>query len=528
MYVLCVIALTLASLAVRLAFIDSYPFGFSQHAVVHATLRHRLYEAIFTTLWDARTWEIVRDVVIQEQHGPQSLVEALLIPLFGFGFTESRLIVAFLGLLSLILIVAWGSVAMNRWFGLLVGLTIGMAPYALYFSRYGDSEHVNIYLQGFLLLYAAQRSVQRGFVRDYTLLGVAAGLSVYVYATNQLLCALVISLVALFQFVPLVRGGWKHALSRIVTCAAVALIIGGPMIAHHLKTGRTLLLRTPYGSPNYEFSKGHDISGRLLKLWNDLFVQGGDPWFARPHGSLADYTLLLLIPGVITMVVFLRRGLGPNTRAFSFLCAVTLALVLFGGLPAMLSPEPVVRRAVLLALGLDIVKAFGCYGLALLVVRRAPKIIAYAVVAILTVGYAAYDWRSFFFDSRAFDSSSGNSPVETIKYVRETINKGKEAAILLPQGQGFLVRDDFIFFLKFHLGYPTELPSAIKILDPRDLASGPVRDAIVPFTNYQQIKANPQLLPEGIFASRPRISSNRQGETFVLVDFVRAVPATQQ
>jgi hypothetical protein len=522
MYLLCLLALTVASLAARLVYIDSYPFGFSQHAVVHAENRRRIYEAVFINNWDSQTWTTVRDIILQVQHGPQSLVEALLTPLFGFGFTESRLIVTTLGILSLALIVAWGTVAINRWFGLLAGLTIGMAPYALYFSRYGDSEHVNIYLHGFLLLYAAQRVVQRGFFRDYALLGLASALSLYVYATNQMLCGLVIGIVGLFQILPVIRNGWLGALGRVLSFLVPALLTAGPMINQYLKSGRSLLLRTPYGSPNYEFSQSAALPSRIASLWNELFVQGRDPWFARSGGSLNDHTLLLLIPGVITMVILLARSRRTDSRSLQLFCAITAALVIFGGLPAILSPEPVIRRAVLLAIGLDIVKALGIYGLALLMLRKTPKLLAYTAISALSVTYTAYDWNSFLFHSRAYDSSSGNSPVATIRYVRDLVRNGKEVVVLLPQGPGFLVKDDFTFFLKFDLGYPKELPASIRIVDLPDLTAAPLTNVIVPFTNYQQISSRATPLPKGITPANVRTFSNRQGETFVLVDFVQS------
>ncbi len=136
------------------------------------------------------------------------------------------------------------------------------------------------------------------------------------------------------------------------------------------------------------------------------------------------------------------------------------------------------------------------------------------------IGYAAYDWNSFLYDSRAYDSASGNSPVATIRYVRDLVKKDKEAVVLLPRGPGFLVKEDFTFFLTFELGYPKQLPASIRMLDLPDLTNAPAQDVIVPFANYQRITANPALLPAGIKPSNPRIFSNRLGETYALVDFV--------
>ena len=524
MYAVSLLTLAIALLIVRLIFLDWYPFGFSSHAITHATTRHQIYETLFIQSWNEHTWTTVADLILYQQHGPQSFVEALLTPVFGFGFTESRLIVSTLGLLSLVFIVAWGTVGLNRWFGLVAGIAIGTTPYALFFSRDGDSEHVNIYLQGFLLLFAAQRTIKRGYIRDYALLGLAAGLSLYVYATNQMLGVMVVSLVALFQVRPLFQSGWKNLAGRALAFFLAFFTIAAPIIQHHLTTGRVIPIRTPYGTPNYEFSHVHEIPSRFLKLWNELFVHGGDPWFARPNGALTDYTLLLLGPGIITMGFLLRRGNGAQSRSFYFLCAITFALVIFGGFPATLSPEPAFRRAILLALGLDILKTFGCYGIALFILRYTPKVIAYAMISSLMIGYGAYNWNSFLSDCSAYESNHGNVPVVTARYVREMATHGQQVVVFLPSCQGCLLKEDFTFYLNHQLGYPRSIPRSIKLIDPSDLALAPMRNVIVPFPSYERLSSASVSLPHGVTASNPRIFSNRMGSTFVVVDFLRESP----
>lgn len=487
---------------------------------MHSNLRYRLYKAIFIESWNSTTVRSITDIVLGEQHGPQSLIEAFFVPLFGFGFTESRLIVATLGFISILLMIATGAAALNRWFGLIVALVVGTTPYALYFSRYGDSEHVNVYIHTFLLLYSALLVVRRGLIRDYVLLGLATGLSVYVYATNQLLCAIVLVLVASFQFLPLWRNGIVGAFIRLIAFASVATGISYKMVGHYLAIGRTLLLRTPYGSPNYEFSTLQQLPQHFQRLWNDLFMSGSDPWFARQHGALLDYSLLLLIPGGITILLLVLRSAGDRTRSIRFLSCAAISLALLGYLPAVLSPEPVFRRAILFAIGLDIIKSFGLYGIASLSFNKLPKIVAYILIASLTAGYGVYQWNSFLYDSRSYESNQSNSSVAAIQFIRERAATGKEATVLLPSGPGYLMREDFSFFLKFGLGYPHEIPSTIKIIDLADLAASPFSDVIVPFINYQLITSRTSELPAGVRLENPRIFSNRLGNTFVLVDSV--------
>jgi hypothetical protein len=531
LYPLCLIALTLTSLLLRFSLLGSYPFGFSGHAVGHANLRRRIYDALFSGSLDSRSWNTVRDIVIQEQHGPQSLIEALLTPIFGFGFTESRLIVSVLGAISLLLILAWGSVAINRWFGLLALMTVGMAPYALYFSRYGDAEHVNIYLHGFLLFFAAQRCVALSRLRDYALFGIAAGLSLYVYATNQFLCALVVGLTALFKIQKLRTSPLAGTFARLVIGLTAAIAVAYPMIRHHLTIGRSLLLRTPYGSSNYEFSQGFEIPGRMMTLMRELFSKGGDAWFARPHGALSDYTLILAAIGLITIAVLLLKksileSFNNNQRlSLYFTCALTLTLIIFGGLPAILSPEPTFRRAILLAIGLDISKAFGIYGIASYLLKKAPRRPTQATIALLALGFIIYSRHIFLNDCSTTESNSSNWVVETIRFIKSHIRNNETVQVLLPTGAGFPIKEEFIYFLTFDLGYPSALPTSILILELSDLSNAKHSGVIVPFFTYSRLSREPDLLPSNVKISRQQIFSNQLGETFAVVDFEALAPA---
>ena len=152
MYLIALSFLLVTSILIRLNGLEFYPQGFSGHAIVHSQLRSRLYEIIFHLPWKGENLADFYHIALLDQHGMQSLIEALLIPIFGGGFLGSRWIVVTLSLLSISLAIRWGSVVFNKWYGLAVGLSVAMAPYHLVFSRNGEAEHIFVYIFCFLLL----------------------------------------------------------------------------------------------------------------------------------------------------------------------------------------------------------------------------------------------------------------------------------------------------------------------------------------------------------------------------------------
>lgn len=407
MYRLSLLFFVIVTLLVRLCFLDEYPIGFSSHTAVHAKIRVHLYELIYLSSWTKEGWSVVSDIVLREHHGPQSLLEALLVPLFGFGSFESRLMIGALGVVSVLFVVLWGSVGVNKWFGLVLGLVVGLAPYGLYFSRYGDSEHINIYWQAFLLLLAGQRVITRGYIRDYALMGVAAALSLYVYATNQILCVLTIPFVMLFKVLQWrsgQRSWWLVSLFKVSLFGSVAGIIAYPQLKQYFLIGRFIPARSPLANWGEIGVAVRQSPQKFAAVWRELFVWGDDAWFSREVGSIYDWDLLLLIPGLIMMCALVRsararvrdvRGGTQEKRAAMvtahstyFFCLVTMLIVIFGTLPGVLSPQPSFRRIVLTAIGLDIIEALGLYGIICLVFRSVPRIAAQVLALALLLGFS--------------------------------------------------------------------------------------------------------------------------------------------
>lgn len=537
MYGICLVFVVGLTVLVRSLFLETFPRGFHAHAIGHAQLRLRLYNALFVDPWDARSWSTLKAIVIQEQHGPQSLIEACLTPIFGFGFTESRLIVGVLGLLGVFLIWRWGTVAIDKWFGLTAALVLGMAPYFLHFSRNGDSEHVNIYWHVFLLLLTAQRVVSRGRTLDYIALGIATGLSFYVYATNQFLAALVLPIVVfvkLVQSYALNQNPIRSISFKGIVSIGCGVLVAAPQLSQYWRAGRTLPLRTSYGVLDQDPS----FKNQFFRLWQELFIRGGDPWFARQEGSLKDWGLLLIIPGLFMLfklsrdaVANLRESaeLEANQKQISilrnssilFVIIIAVVLVGFGATPGILSREPTFRRIVLLPIGLDIIRTLGVYGTILLILRKTPKISSYVITLLCLLSFTYSQWHAFYYDSHSSEGNSTHSLTAVVREVCKQVRSGKNVSLFLPEDRLLLSRAQVLPFLNFQLSYPRELPPNLRILDMQDLTEG-YEDVIVPIATTRRILSGQVKLPEGVKPMNIRNFANRGGETFSLINFTNS------
>jgi hypothetical protein len=537
MYRFSLLLFVIVTLLVRLCFLEEYPVGFSSHTVVHAKIRVRLYELIYLSPWTDEGWRLISDIVLRDHHGPQSLLEAFLVPLFGFGSSESRLMIGSLGLLSLVFVVLWGTVGVNKWFGLVLGLVVGLAPYGLYFSRYGDSEHINIYWQAFLLLFACQRVINRGCIWDYALMGVAAALSLYVYATNQILCVLTIPFVMFFKLLQWrsdQRSWWPASLCKVALFGSVAGILAYPLLKQYSLIGRFIPARSPLANPDEMGLAVSSLPQKCAAVWRELFVMGGDTWFSREEGSIYDWDLLLLIPGLITMFAFVRsarahhraargaeecRAAMSTTHSTYFFCLVTILIVVFGALPGVLSPEPSFRRIVLTAIGLDIIEALGLYGTICLVFRRIPRIAAQSVAFVLLVVFALGQWNTFFYHSHSIESSSNNSVVALVREMKRKVRAGDETFVLMPGKTSPPQHAEVLMWINYEFGFPKQLPLNLKVLDPEELGASSYAGVLVPIETARKIDSKQIPLPAGVEAIRMRRFSNQTGETYALVDF---------
>lgn len=532
MYFVALVSLVFFALGARLLFIEWYPFGFSGHVIAHCSIRTRLYELIFVKPWNDSLWSDVLSIVIQEQHGPQSLVEALLSPIFGFGLTESRLIVATLGFTSISLAVWWGSLAINRWFGLAVGFALSFAPHHLVYSRNGDSEHINIYLHGFFLLMVAQLVVINGRAWEWFLLGIALGMGFYVYASSQFLCLIVLGLVCIVMARTMLARGWIKLLTCALSCAVPLVLLSLPAIKNSWSAGRLIPVRTPYGTSNYEPSNLTQLPALLTRTWSELFTRGSDPWFALANGSINTWPTVLAIPGIIYLIYVAKRsfciepanGSSDSARRSVLFCfLVTIAMVLLGGLPGALSPTPFFRRLTIMAMGIDILKGAGLYGLGSLLMRFFPRWLAVAAIITGLTPYALNEWDTFFFKAIVSESSSKNSPVAIIREINSRLERDEAATVVFSDQPNTLNKNEIIDILRFDLGYPKQLPQALQLKTFSEIVS-PLSNVIIPIDTYQSIQQKTSTSSSPVAISNERIMSNRLGPTHVLADIAPQSP----
>jgi hypothetical protein len=525
MYPISLLCLLIIGVGARLLYIDSFPFGFSGHAIVHCSIRRRLYDLLFIKPWDQFFWVNFRGLVVEDQHGPQSLVEALLTPLYGFGLTESRLIVATLGVISITFAIIWGSLAINRWFGLALGFALSFAPYHLTYSRNGDSEHINMYVHGFLVLLAAQRVVIFGRVWDWLLLGTALGLGFYVYAPTQLLCLMVLGLVFLVTARRALRTKWYYLFLHLVALIAPAAFLMWPAIRNSWSRGRLIPVRVPYGTPNYEVSRLEQLPHQLKLTWDELFTRGTDPWYALINGCLNTWPTMLAIPGALYLGYLALSELradplhsSPAVRRSVLFCfLIASAMVLLGGLPGALSPAPHFRRLTIVAMGVDIFKGAGLFGMASLLLRFLPRTLAILTIIAALIPYARDEWRTFYFKAAVSESTSKNSPIAIVREVTARLKNNQPAVVLFGDHPNLLNKRDIQEILDFDLGYPEKIPDSIRLLNFSQITS-PQTNAIISIDAYHRMKEGRLAPPPAIILSNERIISNRLGETHVLAD----------
>ena len=501
-------------------------------------LRRIIYDTIFVNPWTTDTLSILWYTVLPDQHGPQSLLEALLAPIFGWGFLASRLMVGCLGLVAVIFIFAWGAESINRWLGLSLALTVGITPYFMYFARYGDSEHVNVYWHAFLLLLGAQLVVNRGRLRDFALLGFASGLAIWVYATNQFLLILV--LISLFS-IGLLRlkdlGLNRRRLGGVCLATAVGLVVSWPQFKYYSIDGKIFPLRTPYGSPLHEITSFSSLPQRYVEAWVSLFSGGGyfDPWFSRPHGALTDWSLLLLIPGLYVMIRLLihavadRRDLlslphkkncsHPNFYGIFFLSSITILFLVFGVLPGALSPENAFRRMILVPIGFDIIRALGLYGVLFALTRRMSVVPRGLLIITCVTGFSLWQWHAFFYDSFSHESNSTNSLTESVKAVSRQFKEKGQATILASTLPGTLSPETISNYVAFDFGFPHEMPQKIHVISVSELYQNNFKEVIVPSPTLAVLKSDQGKVLPGVAMSNVRESANLLGATFALVDF---------
>ena len=335
-----------AGLLLRFYALAEIPGGYSQHAVVHhISVTLPLYEKLGAA-WagrDVAGWlRAASDTVLNEQFGFDGLVSAFGFHLFGVGLTPSRLTCALLGTLTIF--VAWrvGALAGGRRLALIFASLLALSPWHVSISRYGDAEHVLSPLQLLLVLAFYLEARTTGSLPWMIGGGAFLATGWLVYASNQVTPLIVFSLVVVSAFLEpekFRREAWKWGAG-----AAVFALASWAPLAAFARNGTFLPnLRTGYlseGPVLWDTGKRIAFLGGIAR---ELFVQGTDPWFARPGGSLGLIESVLLVPGLLLSLVSFRRG---AYREASRIVLVSLPLTL---LPGLFAPDVGFRRIFLFA-----------------------------------------------------------------------------------------------------------------------------------------------------------------------------------
>lgn len=322
------------------------PAGYSGHSVTHhTTVTLPLYESLGAAraAGDMAGWlRTASETVLNDQFGFDALVSSFGFHLFGVGFTASRLICALLGTLTIL--VAWrvGALAGGRRLALIFASLLALSPWHVSISRYGDAEHVLSPLQLLLVLAFYLEARTTGSILSMIGGGAFLATGWLVYASNQVTPLIVFFLIvvsALLDPERLRRDAGKWAAG-----AAVFVLISWAPLAAFARHGSFLPnLRTGYRS---EGPALWDADRRIVLLGGiarELFVQGSDPWFARPGGSIGILEAVLLGPGLLLSLASFRRGAYSEA---SRIVLISLPLTL---LPGVLAPDVSFRRLFLLA-----------------------------------------------------------------------------------------------------------------------------------------------------------------------------------
>lgn len=529
----CVLALAvLASIAVRAFYAPWYPLGYSGHSLLHyQSTRLPIYKFLFLSPWDDINFPLFLDPLFNHQHGPQSFIEAILTPFFGVGLTESRLIVAALGMGSILLAMYWGSLAVNRWFGLTVALALSFAPHHLIFSLSSESEHINVYWCTFLVLITAQLVLQRGRLVHFALLGLATGLTVYVYAPTIILGPIVAGLLLLFSG-NFLRAPWGLLCKRAMAYLLPIVVLVYPAVARAIREGKTIPVRSPINHVQYEVTALERLWGNLRVAIHELFLKSVDPWFQRPVGAIADPTLFLLVPGILLLIVLVANAVrsarlarapkegSRSARELGFVLACVLAMTVCGIIPGIMSPIPYFRRLVLTGIGVTILEGAGLYAIAWVMIRYLGRI-AGGIVSLAAVGaYGYVGWHAFRYDVTLQDNLLTFESVEIVREASRRASKGEGTVILLPQNIQKLYLDEINNLLRVEYGFDEAVPPSIRTIFLSTAIPAPMQGVIMPFDAFRAVEGGTIPKPQHFTITNPRPVRNVDKEVFVVVDLV--------
>lgn len=401
-------------LILRLADVAQYPPGYAEHAAVHhAGLSIPIYEdlgkCVLHADWTAlqRVWRLV----VTDQHGPSSLVEALGFSVFGVNMTATRLTSAILGTFTILLAYGVGSRLAGPRAGLLFALLLAIVPWHVSISRYEDTEHVLSPLQALATVYFVLGTVRRGRWRDFLGLGAALGLSWYLYSPNQTLPLIVAAVVvtALVENRSFLNGRGV----RTFLAAVCFVVVSYPAVSVFVQHGRMLPVRSGYqDNVDSRFLSPERLSRMTRDELAQSFVRAEDPWFSKPGGGLSLVSCALLLPGLAWCATRMR-GRQARVEAVLFLVGLPAAF-----LPAVLAPDASFRRLLLFALlALMLTSLVLDRVIEWFLAAARPRVLAVSALALLAAGGVATSAHAYFDLTHVSETESHRYHQELARFV---------------------------------------------------------------------------------------------------------------
>jgi hypothetical protein len=107
--------------------------------------------------------------------------------------------------------------------------------------------------------------------------------------------------------------------------------------------------------------------------------------------------------------------------------------------------------------------------------------------------------------------------------MKRKVCAGDETFVLIPEKTFLPQREEVLMWINYEFGFPKQLPSNLKVLDPEELGAlsyaGPYTGVLVPIETARKIASRQISLPAGVEAVNMRTFSNQLGETYALADF---------
>ena len=146
--------------------------------------------------------------------------------IFGGNIVGIRMVSALAGVLAVVFVYLLGNEMFNKEVGLLAATFLAVYPINVHFSRIGVNNINDSFMVG-LVLWLVFRAVRTAKLTDYTLAGVASGLTIYTYVGTRLVLILAIGALVYLAFVR--RGFVRTNAKALALFLTAAILTAAPM-----------------------------------------------------------------------------------------------------------------------------------------------------------------------------------------------------------------------------------------------------------------------------------------------------------